>query len=154
MPDQIDPSIPLAIRPLTPIDPDYQGQWIGQWVRGQCSDRGLLAGFCQHTDGGSLSLTLTQSASRIFGTLRLRAVLFHVSGHVSDDGALVLSGEGLTAAGETTAIASLWAWRTTIHRGGGLTGSFAFTLNVSPGFGLAAVNATLRSVQRQRARTH
>jgi hypothetical protein len=148
MPEQIDPSIPLPGRSAAPAVPNYQGQWIGQWVRGECLDEGSLAGFCQNAAaGGALALTLEQAGSKVSGTLQLRAARFTVSGCVDRDGALVLSGECHTGTGGTTGVANLAMWRTTL-RDGEMSGSFSFTLHVSPAFGLADVNATLWNVTR------
>lgn len=132
----------------TPTPPvvNFQGQWLGSWAKGACTENAGLTGFCGGFNGGSVTITLTQSGSSAQGTLQLGAVQLNVSGPVNSDGSLSLSGQGTVSLNGSTGTTSLTAWRSTVS-GNTMAGSFLFVLQVSTG-GIANVNGTLQDVRR------
>jgi hypothetical protein len=89
---------------------NYGGSWEGDYQVATCDDAGILSGWCAVYDmdghladgGGSFSLILTQSGSgqdQISGTISLRNINGNeratVSGNVTNDGRLLLSGSNI-----------------------------------------------------------
>lgn len=129
----------------TPVQ-NFQGQWLGSWAKGACTENAGLTGFCGGFNGGSVTVTLTQSGSSTQGTLQLGAVQLNVTGPVNSDGSLSLSGQGTNTLNGSIGTTTLSAWRSTVS-GNTMAGSFMFVLSVSTG-GIANVNGTLQDVRR------
>lgn len=142
-PTPIPTPVPQPAPPPTP----FQGVWIGQWTKVQCTETGGAIGVgCNATPtGGGLTLTLTQSGSTAQGTALVGSYQLNVSGPISSTGELDLSGQGKQS-GSTI---NIGVWRTTIS-GNLMVGSFSFVLapdNVS--LGTVVVTAGLQSVVKQ-----
>src|SRR5262245_3092839 len=93
----------------TPAPPAFRGPWSGNWTKQGCTEAGTFAGtgFCANLTGAGLTLDLTQTGTRVTGTVVINGqptsctVLgscgpVAVNGSIAGDGALTLTGTGLS----------------------------------------------------------
>lgn len=123
----------------------YEGRWSGSAMRQQCSVDGIPRVDCGLSIFLPLTVTLTQTGSRVEGTVALNAIFINVAGTVGG-GELSLSGQGTGTNGSVT----LNEWRTT-DRNGAMTGQFTYAI-VTPGnLQPITVNAVLDGVVKSGA---
>lgn len=105
------------------VDPDFRGVWSGTAVLidARCNDF-RRCGFGNPPP--AIKVTITQSASTATATLEQRDSRAELSGSVSSDGLLMLSGR-FRALGNTVVEGSdVLSWRTRIDQTGKLTGEY------------------------------
>ncbi|MCU1382684.1 MAG: hypothetical protein JWL71_1381 [Acidobacteria bacterium] len=102
---------------------NFQGAWVGPWVRQSCADTGSLVGFCAVFNGGVVALQLTQTGTTAQGTLvGLGSSPMNVSGPIGTTGTLTLTGQSVLN-GFGTVTLSEWQSQGVV---GAMSGSFTF----------------------------
>lgn len=133
----------------TRVRVNYQGQWTGDYSVSACTATGAaFTGFC--TDGfrvGNIypmTLTLTQANDAVSGTLQLGTINYPVSGPVSADGRLLLTGAATVVQGATQAQSTLGNWSTTLSGTTSMVGGWGTSWTVNAGVGNGQVTHTIR----------
>jgi len=130
---------PTAPTPQPPTS--LLGAWLGNYFVSSCNETGsaIGTGFCTNLGiGGRLSYTPTQTGSTLGGNLTMGAFTLPVSGSVTTDNVVSLSGSGEVVSGATL---SLNAFRATVS-GNAMTGTMTFTILVGIPLGAGTVTAT------------
>ena len=121
--------------------------WAGTWVRNGCSESGGAVGAaCNATPTtGAFRLNLTQSGGSAQGTVEVGAFTVPLSGSVSNNGTVTLSGNSRLPQGATATVSD---WSTRVN-GNTMTGSF--TLRIVPddsAFGTQTLQVSLQNVTK------
>lgn len=128
--------------PTPPQPPTINGQWTGPYNLTSCTTTGAANGsaFCPNLgSGGVMVLTPQQTGSNVAGTLAIGAFNVPVTGSVSTDRVVTLSG---TAVLSPVAVLTLQTWRATVT-GSTMTGTVQYTIAVTDApVGAATVAAT------------
>jgi len=137
----------------TPVIPNVQGQWTGEYQIASCNNTGVFATsppFCNTFNVGSVwpvRLTLTQTGTQLSGTLELGAATMQVSGPIGSSGQLLLTGTGSIVQGGVTFNVSLANWNTTVA-GTSMSGGWGINWTTTFGTGNAATSNTIRTVTK------
>jgi hypothetical protein len=116
---------------------NYGGQWNGTYVARSCDQTGVFASsrYCQNlgSNPSPLGLEMTQSGvnvDEISGMIALRGLVGPVSGRVTSDGRLALSGSYVAVSGGASQRVEIPSWSTLPAGSFGMTGSFVQRLTV------------------------
>lgn len=132
--------------------PTFQGNWAGRYIVERCDGTGSVQDyFCSANRGAypvgtdlPITLSLTQNASAVTGSLSLGSVTGSVNGSVNANGTLILSG---TATSGTSA-AQLTSWATTVS-GSTMSGNFTYNASLGGIPGVAVVVTRLSNVTKR-----
>ena len=122
------------------------GVWSGEWVRQDCQEKGGAVGraCAAIPERQQLQLRLTQDGDQAKGELQLGTLRTEVSGSVSSNGTLRLTGR---AAGQDQTL-ELREWQTTV-RGGTMDGRFVLAIvPTDDELGVVTLSARLDKVSR------
>jgi hypothetical protein len=116
---------------------DYAGLWNGTFVIRACDQTGVFASsrYCQNAGVEPLpmALDLTQTGARvdrISGSISLRGLAGPVTGEVTADGRLVLSGSYVATAPGGSLRIEILTWSTTAVGGTTMSGTFAYNVSL------------------------
>lgn len=132
--------------------PTFQGNWSGRYIVERCDGTGSAQDyFCSANRGAypvgtdlPITMSLTQNASAVSGSVSLGSVTGSVTGSVNLNGTLILSGT-LTSGGNS---AQLTTWATTVS-GSTMTGNVTYNASFSGIPGVAVVVTRLSNVTRR-----
>ena len=115
---------PNTPTPVTPVV-NFVGTWSGQYTISACGHVGDWPPCHDFFEGSvaPMTLTLSQTGSSVSGTLTQGNLITSVTGSVSNDNHLVLSGSTTTAAGGLPATYAIMGWDTQLN-GNNMTGSW------------------------------
>lgn len=136
----------------TATAPTFQGNWSGRYIVERCDGTGSAQDyFCSANRGAypvgtdlPITLSLTQNASAVSGSMSLGSVTGNVSGSVNLNGTLILSG----TATQGTNTAQLTSWSTSVS-GSTMTGNFTYNASIGGIPGVAVVVTRLSNVTRR-----
>lgn len=132
--------------------PTFQGNWSGRYIVERCDGTGSAQDyFCSANRGAypvgtdlPITMSLTQNASSVSGSVSLGQVTGSVTGSVNLNGTLILSGT-LT---QGTNTAQLTSWTTSVS-GSTMTGNFTYNASLGGIPGVAVVVTRLSNVTRR-----
>jgi hypothetical protein len=130
--------------------PSFAGEWSGRYIVERCDGTGSVQDYFCSSRGAfppgtdlPISLSLTQNASAVSGSISLGQVTGPVSGAVNATGTLILSG---TARSGVLAL-QLSSWGTSVS-GSTMTGTFVYNAGATGVPGVAVVTNRLSNVRR------
>lgn len=129
--------IPTAPTPQ-PVIPTITGQWSGTYTVTNCTESGAAVGACANIQRvASLSFTPTQTGSNLGGTLNIGSLPVSVTGNVTSDNVVSLSG----SADVSGLVFALTQWRA-VMTGSQMAGTMAFTISTVSPSGLVTITST------------
>jgi hypothetical protein len=135
---------------------DYAGTWNGTFAVRSCSESGVFiaARYCLNASNQALplALELTQSGprvDRIAGLISLRGLAGPISGEVTADGGLSLSGSYVAAGGGSSFRIELQTWSTTPVGNTSMSGSFAYNSSVVGSEGVATQTNEILTIAKK-----
>lgn len=134
---------------LVRVVPNYQGRWSGNYTVTGCNQSGIFEQIstCGQFLNNTLpiTLTLTQNLDQVTGTIALGTITGSVSGPLSNDGTLLLSG---TLPGTFNVTLLNWS---TVASGSGMTGVWLMNFASPTLSGSANLAARIISVAKTSA---
>jgi hypothetical protein len=135
---------------------NYAGTWTGTFAVRACDQTGifLTSRYCQNaqTEPLPLALELTQTGTnvdRISGSISLRNLVGPVTGEVTGDGRLVLSGAYVATTGGFNLRVEILSWATNPVQTTGMSGFFVYKVEVVGSDGVANQTNEIISVSRK-----
>jgi hypothetical protein len=123
---------------------NYAGTWTGNYAVRACDQTGIFLSskYCQNaqTEPLPLALELTQTGTnvdRIGGSISLRNLVGPITGEVTGDGRLVLSGSYVATTGGFNLRVEILSWATSPVQNTGMSGFFVYKVEVVGSDGVA-----------------